>query len=307
MGDAVGCQIPWGALSLTLNLPAVSINLRGLSHHQRKTLNETYSRFSLVPPAAEVADIECDVFRLEKPPGLSSDELTRAGQYAPKKIRGKDSDTLNIIGSNFEAQLELNAAGKSSLGVTNEAELAHANVIENYLRIISAHRVLKQKGAVLHSAGLVLDGKAYIFSGRSNAGKTTLTHKAYDQGARVLSDDINLVLPGKRGYEAYAVPFTGEFGRTLEHAGGKESYPLAGIILLEQGNLLQTMPVSGPVAVARLLAGCPFVNTDEHESEALFDSITTLVETVPVIRLLKRRDSSFDDIMAAVKNQFSEL
>ncbi len=303
----MGSQIPWGALSLTLNLPAVSINLRGLSHHQHKTLKETYSRFSLVPPAAEVADIECDVFCLEKSPGLSSEELTRAGQYAPKKIRGKDSDTLNVIGSNFEAQLGLNAAGKSSLGVTNEAELAHANVIENYLRIISAHRVLKQKGAVLHSAGLVLDGKAYIFSGRSNAGKTTLTHKAYDQGAHVLSDDINLVLPGKRGYEAYAVPFTGEFGRTLEHAGGKESYPLAGIILLEQGNLLQTMPVSGPVAVARLLAGCPFVNTDEHESEALFDSITTLVETVPVIHLLNRRDSSFDDIMAAVKKQFSEL
>ncbi len=157
--------------------------------------------------------------------------------------------------------------------------------------------MLQYSGVVLHSAGLVFDEQAYIFSGRSNAGKTTLTRKAYAIGARVLSDDINLILPGDTGYDAYAVPFTGEFGRTLDHAGGKESYPVAGIVLLEHSDHLETLPVSSSAAVARLLTGCPFVNTDEHESDALFDSITGIVEKVPVIRLLSRKEDGIDDIM----------
>ena len=179
----------------------------------------------------------CDVFRLHNAPKVTADQLTRDGQYAPRKssirrIRG----ICKVTGINFEADLALQTSAVSSLSVFHEHELAQANVIENYLRIFSAHRVLQQGGVVLHSAGLVFDDKAYIFSGKSNAGKTTLTRKAYRIGARVLSDDINLLLPSEDGknFDAYAVPFSGEFGRTLDHTGSNESYPVAGIILLEQ-------------------------------------------------------------------------
>ncbi len=186
------------------------------------------------------------------------------------------------------------------LGVTEEHELAKTSVIENFLRILAAHCTLQQGGLILHSAGLVFDGQAYIFSGRSNAGKTTLTRKAYRYGARVLSDDINLLLPGKEGYKAHAVPFTGEFGRTLEHSGGQDSYPVAGIILLRQGEKLAVQSVTTADAVAGLLAGCPFVNTDTVESDRLFDAVISLVTALPVIRLVCTRDDDIEDIMAAV-------
>ncbi len=227
----------WGSRSLYIQLPAVTIRFYGLSRSQRDSLIEGYPGF--VSQKAVPVDIECQVYRLERLPKLCSSELTFDGQYAPKKVRDKNVGHLSITGFNFEADLTLDTSGESSLGVVEEKALAYADVIENYLRIIAAHKVLDHKGVVLHSAGLVFDEDAFIFSGRSNAGKTTLTRKAHKAGARVLSDDINLVLPGKVGYEAYAVPFTGEFGRTLEHAGGKEYYPLAGIILLEQGSQLQ--------------------------------------------------------------------
>ncbi len=61
------------------------------------------------------------------------------------------------------------------------------------------------------------------------------------------------------------------------------------------------------MAVARLLSGCPFVNTDEFESEALFDSVTALATTVPVTRLLNRRDDSIEAIMLAIQSQFGEI
>ncbi|MCG6863447.1 MAG: hypothetical protein LJE70_19625, partial [Chromatiaceae bacterium] len=135
----------------------------------------------------------------------------------------------------------------------------------------------------------------------SNAGKTTLTRKAYQKGARVLSDDINLLLPEKNGYRAYAVPFSGEFGRTLNHQGGRDSYPVAGVVLLEQGERLETQAVKASEAVARLLVGCPFVNTDAEESAALFDVLTELVTRVPTIALRNRRDDGIEEIMNAVK------
>ena len=207
---------------------------------------------------------------------------------------------------NFEARIGLGSQlGLSSLGTAQEHELAYGNVIENFLRVFIAHYALRQNGVILHSAGLVFDGQAYIFSGRSNAGKTTLTRKACESGAWVLSDDINLVLPHEQGYQAHAVPFTGEFGRTLQHEGGQKSYPVAGIVLLEQADTLETSPVSPSTAVARLLTGCPFVNTDPEESATLFDVLTGLVAKVPVIRLRSRRDDDIEAIMTKVKGEFN--
>ena len=122
----------------------------------------------------------------------------------------------------------------------------------------------------------------------------------------MLSDDINLLLPGPGGYRAHAVPFTGEFGRTLDHAGGREAYPLAGIVLLEQGERLRALPVSAPEAVAGLIACCPFVNTAAEASGDLFDVLIRLCRQVPVIRLASRRDDDVGRIMDAVTAELEQ-
>ena len=244
----------WGGLSLALKLPAVEITLSGLSTGQHASLLDSYQHFTQSSQQASNSAIHCNVFRMQQAPLLSADDLSLEGQYAPRTRHTKSPAGFHVTGINFEASLLTDSSGHSTLGVVHEHELAQAIVIENYLRIITAHKVLQYSGVVLHSAGLVFDEQAYIFSGRSNAGKTTLTRKAYAIGARVLSDDINLVLPGDTGYDAYAVPFTGEFGRTLDHVGGKESYPVAGIVLLEQSDHLETLPVSS------ISSRCPVVD-----------------------------------------------
>ncbi len=297
----------WGAHDLQIKLPAASARLTGLSTRQQAALSSIYSGFvTSAPVGIEKYSIVCNTYRLNGAPEISPEELTQAGQYAPLKTRRADGIGIDLTGVNFEARIGLGSPpGLSSLGTVEEHELAHANVIENFLRVFVAHCALQQNGVILHSAGLVFDGQAYIFSGRSNAGKTTLTHKAFESGAWVLSDDINLVLPHEQGYQAHAVPFTGEFGRTLQHEGGQKSYPVAGIVLLEQADTLETSPVSPSAAMARLLTGCPFVNTDPEESAALFDVLTGLVAKVPVIRLRSRRDDNIEAIMTKVKGEFN--
>ena len=305
--QAGGSRRPtWGSHYLQFRLPMTTVRLIGLSSAQCNALKASYPDFiaEVEPGVVEKEDIFCHAYRLAHPPEIAPGMLIEDGQYAPRSIR-REGCGIELTGVNFEAQIGLGTDPvASSLGVALEDELARTGVIENFLRIYMAHRALELGGVMLHSAGLVFDGQAYIFSGRSNAGKTTLTRKAHEIGARVLSDDINLVLPGKGAYQAHAVPFTGEFGRTLDHPGGRETYPVAGIVLLEQGDSLATETVDPSAAVARLLTGSPFVNTDAEESEKLFDAVTGLVAQVPVIRLLSRRDDKIDAIMRAVKNKF---
>ena len=92
------------------------------------------------------------------------------GQYAPLQIRGPHG--VKVIGENFIAQIPLQPGHPpGSIGVLAEHELAYPNVIENVMRIYAAYRALDTGGLMLHSAGLVREGVAYIFVGRSNAGK----------------------------------------------------------------------------------------------------------------------------------------
>jgi hypothetical protein len=227
--------------------------------------------------------------------------LTRDQQYAP--LARRHGNSLELVGCNFHARLPLCAAAPpGALGVLNEEELAQPNVIENVLRVLSAHTALRLGGVILHSAGLVFDGRAYVFVGRSNVGKTTLTRKAHRCGARVLSDDINLVLPHAGGYRAHAVPFTGEFGRTLCHSGSLDPVPVAALILLEQGATLQALPIGPASAVARLLVGCPFVNTDRAVSALLLQTLSELAAGLPVFRLQARRDDGMGAVMASVRS-----
>lgn len=296
---------PWGDYSLTLSLPAVNLGFSGLSSNQHAALVASYPRFIQGVPQAGGNNIDCRVLRLNRGPNLSLTDLTVDGQYALKKSPVDDASGFRVTGVNFEAELRMEKSN-SSLGVVHEHELAQPGVIENYLRVVSAHNVLSKKGVLLHSAGVVFEEKAYIFCGRSNAGKTTLTRKAHAHGARVLSDDINLLLPAGDDvhYAAHAVPFTGEFGRTLEHAGANESYPVAGIVLLEHSNHLEAMPVTPSKAVARLWTCCPFVNNDEAQYETLFSSVLSVVSKVPVMRLLSRKDDDIDRILLQVKRCF---
>ena len=304
----VALSLPhWGTCSLPIRLPFARILFTGLSSRQLSSLEQIYCHFidKSIWDNKETY-LTCQACRLYKTPALKQKEFVIDGLYAPKKSRNVDG--IKITGYNFEAQIPLcKTGGVSSLGVIKEHELCRLDVIENFLRIFLAYLAPHNDGLILHSAGIIINGLAYIFPGRSNAGKTTLTRKAYKIGARVLSDDINLLLPAQEGYQAHAVPFTGEFGRTLDHSGGRDAYPVAAVILLKQGERLATETVSTADAVATLLTGCPFVNTDAEESSRLFDAVINLVAQVPVIRLISSRDDSIDDIMAAVTERLQSV
>ena len=213
-------------------------------------------------------------------------------QYTP--IIERTPKQLTITGLDFQATIKWDAPAQAILGVSHEEHQPRLGAIENFLRVASAYRVLAQQGVLLHSAGLVLDGQAYLFAGRSGAGKTTLTRKAHAAGAGILSDDINIALPDENGgFRAFPVLFAGDFGQTpdLLAPGG---YPLAALCFLEQGGAATLEPLSKAAAVARLVAACPFVNADPYKSADLLEAAANLVRQVPVRKLISRREDDFN-------------
>lgn len=288
----------WGAEAICLRLPGVVLSIQGLSTSQQSVIARDYESFVVGrSEALGCVDVVCRAGRLARPVGLPPEHFLVDGEYAPEKRRSDAG--IEVTGFEFVAHFGRGgpAPSPAALSVAQEGELARLVVLGNFLRILLAYHALTQGGVLLHSAGVVLDGRAYLFCGRSNAGKTTLSHKAAVAGARVLSDDINLVIPERGDYRAHKVPFTGEFGRRAENPSGCESFPLGGLALLEKAPELTAAPVSPAAAVAGLLTGCPFVNDDPEELSALMDVLTGLVSHTPVIRMGLAREDPFDAVM----------
>lgn len=270
-----------------------------LSEAQAVTLCQRYSQFFANSPFPRGPGLAVEMRELAHPIPTHPEAFTVAGEYAP--ILERTPDQLTVTGINFQAVLQSGEPGRATLAVTPGPDSALINAIENFLRVVSAYRVLSKGGLLLHSAGLVVDGRAYLFAGQSGAGKTTLTSKAHAAGAGILSDDINIALPGEDGrLRAYPVPFAGDFGQTPDRLapGG---YPLAALCVLEQGGAATLEPLSNAAAAARLVAACPFVNADPDKSADLLEAAANLVRQIPVRKLISRREDDFTVIRGLLR------
>jgi hypothetical protein len=104
-------------------------------------------------------------------------------------------------------------------------------VFENFFRLLVAYRLNEIGGALLHSAAVVRDSRAYLFLGRSGAGKSTISKINQDAGLDVLSDDMNALVVENGRTLVEKLPFAGDLGQTAERRGGAL---LAGIFRLEK-------------------------------------------------------------------------
>lgn len=281
-----------------MRLPGASVMIHGLSARQHRAIVSDYAAFAAEwAETLQTAEVVCHAGRLAQPVGLPIEHFLVNGQYALHKQRS--GSEIAITGFDFVAHFACDAPVPvhASLSVLKEDELARVGVLENFLRVLLSYRVLARGGVLLHSAGILYRDRAYLFCGRSNAGKTTLARKAVTAGARVLSDDINLVIPENGAFRAHKVPFTGEFGRRMENLSESRSFPLGGLVLLEKASTLTAIPVRPAEAVAGLLTGCPFVNDDPEESSVLLDILMNLVADIPIIRLGAGIDDPFEAVM----------
>src|ERR1700689_2201851 len=159
-------------------------------------------------------------------------------------------------------------------------QTANPYSIDAVLRIVHTLVLARQGGFLLHSASAIRNGKAFLFAGVSEAGKTTISRLA-PPDATLLTDEISYVRKQSAGYIAYGTPFTGELAKLGENV----SAPIAALYLLAKGKENRIDPIPPAEAARSLLANLLFFAEDEELVQSTFHSAFEFVSRVPVSRL----------------------
>ena len=152
--------------------------------------------------------------------------------------------------------------------------------IDAVLRIVHTLVLAQKGGFLLHSASAIRNGKAFLFAGVSEAGKTTISRLA-PPDVTLLTDEISYVRRSREGYTAFGTPFTGELAKLGENV----SAPISQLYLLAKGTENRIDPISHGEAVRSLLANLLFFAEDTDLVQTVFHSAFEFVRRVPVLRL----------------------
>src|ERR1700722_1521414 len=186
-----------------------------------------------------------------------------------------------------DARLILRSQGAEFHGVRHEYAL------DSLLRILLTMVLLPQRGFLLHGATVVRDGRAYIFFGRSGAGKSTVA--SLSPKGSVLTDEISLLRYSDGGWQAHGTPFWGEF----RAAGQNRLVPVAGLYLLKQANEERLETLDARRALRALLPCVLFFANEKPAHETLLRTLLGLVDQIPCHRLYFRRNAEFWRVVAA--------
>jgi hypothetical protein len=261
----------WGDRALALDVAGGPYLISGLSAVQERNLRARFGALCGDPGEAAVA---VQVFRAPREDFREID--TRGWEYtldldpSPSGVR--------VAGLRLMARLDLAPRLSGSLWTCEAAGEEWTSVCENTLRVLAAYRLLEMGGTMIHSAGIAGDGEGYLLLGPSGAGKTTASRLCLEEGATVLSDDLNAVVREGEGARMVKLPFTGDLG---DRAGAPSSVPLRALLRLAKGERESLRPLSPAAALAGLVAAAPFVNRDPWRREALLDVLEPLARAAP--------------------------
>lgn len=280
---------PWGERSLRLDVAGGPYALTGLAEKQRDALAAWFAPRGLVGGPAS-GDVAIRIFRA---PESDFRDFPLIGWQTRLDLDPAES-SIRLAGRRFVGRLDWTGRLAAALWTPSEDDADLPGIVENFLRVVVAHRAVEEGGALLHSAAVVAGGRAFVFFGASGAGKSTLCGLSAERGLDVLSDELNVLIEGAGGVEVERLPFAGDHGRS---AGERRRYPLGGLFAIEQGTPHARRPMARVRAVAALAACSPFVNDDRFRNERLLANLDRLTAARRAETLVFGLDPAFWDIV----------
>ena len=250
-----------GNLGVIVNIGEIPVQINTTDPQFMALLQDRYAGY--VTSSQASAEVEFDV-ELAAVAGNRSAEVRVTQHQGQWTLRRGD----------FQAEWE----PKSRRGWIRQT--ANPYSIDAVLRIMHTLLLARQGGFLLHSASAIRNGKAFLFAGVSEAGKTTISRLA-PADATLLTDEISYVRRRGEGYTAFGTPFTGE----LAKLGKNVSAPIKALYLLAKGKENRIDPIPPGEATRGLLANVLFFAEDEELVRAIFHSAVEFVSRVPVSRL----------------------
>ena len=170
--------------------------------------------------------------------------------------------------------------------------------LDSVLRILHSLILAGRGGFLLHAASAICDERAYLCSGVSGAGKTTITRLA-PSGISLLTDEVSYVRPGAVGYSAYGTPFAGE----LAKAGENCTAPVSALFFLEKGLENRIDEISPAEAVRHLMRNILFFADDRELVEKLLATACDFAARVPIRRLTFYPDARVWDTIRSFEGE----
>jgi hypothetical protein len=152
--------------------------------------------------------------------------------------------------------------------------------LDSVLRIVHTLLLARKGGFLVHASSAIKNGRAFLFSGVSGAGKTTLARLAPPDVA-LLTDEISYVTRQGDGYFASGTPFFGELAR----GGENIEAPIECLYLLAKGPENKIEPIVGADAVRGLMGNVLFFARDPDFVNLVFNAAVDFVSRIPVRRL----------------------
>jgi len=259
-----------------------------LSTSDERFLNLLRQRYEgFLSPSPPEFELEFDLIS----PGVASDDDVR--------VR-RDGEQWLLERGDFHARWD------PRTGRGRVRQNANPYSLDSVLRILHSLILAARGGFLLHAASAICpapsascNGRAYLFSGISGAGKTTMTRLA-PADITLLTDEISYVRPSSGGYSAFGTPFSGE----LAKAGENCTAPVSTLFFLEQGPENRVDEISSADAVRRLMRNILFFAEDQGLVGKLLDTACDFVARVPVRRLTFYPDARVWDLVQAFGQYF---
>ena len=257
------------------------------AHGDLRPLNISIGRvpISLLIPGSnlrEKALTRYREFKADGEPGLPV--VLRSGAESDVCPAGNNPNFSYVLD---DASLRLDSSGAEFRGVRHEYAL------DSLIRILLTMVLLPERGFLLHAATVVRNGRAYVFMGRSGAGKSTVA--SLSPAGTVLTDEISLLRFTDGCWQAYGTPFWGEF----RAAGQNEHYPIAGIYKLAQSAEDRVETLTTKEMIRALLPCVLFFTPRVEANRDLLRLLLQFAVQVPCYLLHFRRNDGFWKVVAA--------
>jgi hypothetical protein len=147
-------------------------------------------------------------------------------------------------------------------------------------RLLMTYFLAERDGTMMHAAGIGLDGKGYLFPGRSGMGKSTLSRQfLLQEGPVVLNDERMAVRKINGTFKTFGTPWPGDADIAVNRG-----VPLSGIFFIHHGTHNRITEIEPGEAVKRFL---PLATIPWYDPE-------TMTKTLLVCEDLLSRVPSYD-------------
>ncbi len=160
-----------------------------------------------------------------------------------------------------------------------------------FLRNLLSIYLPEKNGFMLHAASILSGKKAYIFTGRPQAGKSTIAKLSAADNRVILSDDFSIIRKINGVFHAFASPFWGhvETGSNLVN----KYFPVDSLYFIRQdtGSYKRSIPMKD--ALKGLLGNVCFLGYNGPKSDKILGLSYDFVKNIPVYYLHFAPDKQF--------------